>query len=69
MKLFQIKNKNEAIKGRIIRDIRHFFELEKDEENYYNPVYVGNFFSNNYIKYKKMATEIKCYQLKNMLIQ
>ena len=39
---------NEAIKDKIIRDIRNFFELEN--EGYYKPIRVGSFWSNNYIK-------------------
>ena len=43
------KKENEAIKERVIRDIRNLFENE--EEYYYKPVQVGNFWSNNYIEY------------------
>ena len=43
------KKENEAIKERVIRDIRNLFENE--EEDYYQPVQVGNFWSNNYIEY------------------
>ena len=43
------KKENEAIKERVIRDIRNPFENE--EEDYYKPVQVGNFWSNNYIEY------------------
>ena len=42
------KKENEAIKERVIRDIRNLFENE--EEDYYKPVQVGNFWSNNYIE-------------------
>ena len=37
------------MKERVIRDIRNLFENE--EEDYYKPVQVGNFWSNNYIEY------------------
>ena len=60
-----IKNKNDALKDRIITDIRNVFEYE--EEHYYNPVIVGNFWSNNYINMKVTVIEIKYYQLKNIL--
>ena len=43
------KKENEAIKERVIRDIRNLFENEG--EDYYKPVQVGNFWSNNYIEY------------------
>ena len=48
--LFCIKIKNKAIKERIIRDVRNLFG--HNEEDYYKPVQVGNFWSNNYIKNK-----------------
>ena len=34
-----------------IKDIKNHFEHEEEEENYYEPVRVSNFWSNNYIKY------------------
>ena len=48
--LLRLKKKNEAIKDRVIRDIRNYFEHE--EEDNYKPVRVGNFRSNNCIDYK-----------------
>ena len=52
------------MKDREIRDIRNFFEHE--EEDYYKPVRVGNFWSNNYFEYesnrdrnKTISIEIK----------
>ena len=39
-----------VIKDRILKDIRNLFEHE--EEDYYKPVRVGNFWSNNYMEYK-----------------
>ena len=30
----------------------NIFEYEKEEETYYKPVRVNNFWSNNYIKYR-----------------
>ena len=38
------------MKDRVIRDIRKFFEHEK--QDYYKPVGEGNFWSNNYIEYE-----------------
>ena len=49
-KYFQTKKENKAVKDIIIRDIRNLFEHE--EENYYKPVRVNNFWNNNYIEYK-----------------
>ena len=47
---FRLKKENKVIKDRILRDIRNFFDLE-EEKNYYKPVRVNNFWSNNYIEY------------------
>ena len=47
--LFRLKmnqKENRLIKDKIIRNIRNFFGLEK--EDYYKPVEVGNFWSRNY---------------------
>ena len=46
------EKETKAIKNRILRDIKNFFEHEKEEENYYKPVRVSNFWSNNYIDYE-----------------
>ena len=48
---------NEAIKGKIIRDIRNLFEHEKGD--YYKPVRVHNFCSNNYIEYESNGDKNK----------
>ena len=55
--LFRVNKENKAIKDRIIRDIRDLFEHE--EEDYYKPVRVGNFWSNNYIEYKSKGDRKK----------
>ena len=44
-----MKEENEGIKDRIIMDIRNLFE--QVQENCYNPVGLGNFWSRNYIEY------------------
>ena len=44
---FKLRKENDVIKDTIIRDIRNLFEKEGD---YYKPVRVGNFYSNNYIE-------------------
>ena len=46
--IFILKKENKAIKDRIIR----YILFEHEEEDYYKPVRVGNFWSNSYIKYK-----------------
>ena len=45
------KKENEAIKDRIIRDIRNLFQHE-EKKNYYKPVRVAIFWSSNYIEYE-----------------
>ena len=49
--LFRQGKETNAIKDRILKDIKNLFEHEEEEENYYEPVRVSNFWSNNYIKY------------------
>ena len=49
--LFRLKKETKKIKNRILRDIRNLCEHE-EEENYYKPVIVSNFWSTNYIEYK-----------------
>ena len=46
------EKETKATKDRILRDIKSLFEYEKEEENYYRPVTVSNFWSNSYIHYK-----------------
>ena len=52
--IFRLKKEinDTTVKDRIIRDIRNLFEHE--EEDYYKPVRVGNFWSNNYIEYESI---------------
>ena len=40
-------------------DIKNLFEHKKGEENYYKPVTVSNFWSNNYIKYESNGDKIR----------
>ena len=46
--LFRREKETKAIKDRIVRDIKFFLSMYK-EENYYKPVRVNSFRSNNYI--------------------
>ena len=48
--LFRLKKENEVIKGSTIRDVRTL--SEQQEDNYYKPIKVGNFWNNNYIEYE-----------------
>ena len=65
--LFRLKKEREAIKDKIVRDIRNL--LEHEEEDYYKPVRVINFWRTVIINMKVMVIEIKHYQLKNILIK
>ena len=40
------EKETKAIKDRILRDIENLLELGKEEENYYKPLRVSNFWSN-----------------------
>ena len=62
--LFRLKKENEAIKGRIFRDVKNLFEQEED---YYKPVRVVNFHSNNYIEYENNGDRNKTPSIKEYL--
>ena len=51
------KKENEAIKGRIIRDIMSLLGHEK--EDYYKPVRVGSFWCISYIEYENNGNKNK----------
>ena len=50
--LFRLKKEVKGIKDIVLRNIKNLFEYEKEEENFYKPVRVNNFWSNNYTEYK-----------------
>ena len=56
--IFRIKTENKLIKDIILRDIRNLFEYI-EEENYYKPVRVSNFWKNNYIEYESKGDRNK----------
>ena len=51
---FRLKKEVKGIKNIVLRNINYlfFFEFEKEEDNYYKPVRINNFWSNNYVEYK-----------------
>ena len=49
--LFTREEETKVIKDRILTDIKNLFEHE-EEENYYKPIRVNKFWSNNYIQYE-----------------
>ena len=66
--IFRQEAETKGITDRILRGIKNLFEHE--EENYYKPIRVNNFWSNDYIECESNgAIEIKHYQLKNILIK
>ena len=50
--LSRLKKEIKGIKDIVLRNIKNLFEYEKEEENYYNPVRLNNFWSNDCIEYK-----------------
>ena len=65
--LFRQEKEIKPIKDRILRDIKNLFEHE-EEENFYKPVRVSNFWSNNFIEYESNDDRNK-KQLNNILIK
>ena len=65
--LFRLKKEKEAIKGKKIIDIRKRFELENEGGNYYKPIRVDNFQSNNYIKYQSNGDRNKILSIRPYL--
>ena len=63
---FRLEKENKAMKDRIIRDIINLFEHEEEETNY-KPVRVGNFCSNNYIKYESNSNRNKTLSVEEYL--
>ena len=61
--LFALETK--AIKNRVLRDIQNLFKHE--EQNYYKPVRVSNFWSNNYIEYESKNDRNKALSIKQYL--
>ena len=60
----RLEKENKAIKSRIFRDIRNFFE---HEENYYKPVRVNNVWSTNHIEYESNSNKNKTISVKKYL--
>ena len=59
--------KNEAIKDKIINDIRNLFEHE--EEDYYKPVQIEIFWSNNFIEYESKGDRNKTGPIEGYLFK
>ena len=52
----------------MIKDIRNLCWNKEEEENYYKPVRVNNFWSNSYIEYESNSDRNETLPLKNILI-
>ena len=61
------EKETKSIKDRILRDIKNLFEHEREEENYYKPVTVSNFWSNNYIEYESNGDRNKTLSVEEYL--
>ena len=59
--LFKLKKENQAIKDRIIRDIKSLFEKEED---YDKTIREGNAWNNNYIEYESNGNKNKILSIK-----
>ena len=64
-KSFRLEKETKATKGRILRDNKNLFEQE--EENYYKPVRVRVFWSNNYIEYEGNSNRNKILSVEEYL--
>ena len=64
--LLRREKETKAIKKRMLRDIKDLFEYE-EEENYYKPLRVSNFWSNNYIEYKSSRDRNKTLSVEEYL--
>ena len=51
--IFRLEKETKAIKSRILSDMTSQFEHE--DKNYYKPVTVNKFWSNNYIEYESSS--------------
>ena len=65
--LFRLREEIKGIRYIIFRNIKNFFEYEKEVENWYKPVRVNNFWNNSYIKYKGNSDENKILSVEEHL--
>ena len=65
--LFRLEEETKTIKDKILRCIKNIFEHKKEEENYYKPVRVNNFWSNNYIEYESNSDRNKTLSVEEYL--
>ena len=65
--LFRLEKGINTFKDKILRDINDLFENEIEEVNYYKPVRVNNFWSNNYIRYESISDRNKTLSVEEYL--
>ena len=63
--LFKPEEETKAIKDKILGDIKNIFQHE--EENYYKPIGVNNFWSNNCIEYESKGDRSKTLSVEEYL--
>ena len=63
--LFRLEKETKAIKDRTMRDTKNLFEHE--EGNFYEPVKVNYFWSNNYVEYESNSDRIKTLSVEEYL--
>ena len=61
--LFRLEKEIKTVKNKILKDIKY------EEENYYKPVSVINFWSNNYIEYEINGVRNKTLSAEERLIK
>ena len=65
--LFRLKKEIKGTKDKVLRNIQNIFEYGKEEENYYKPVRVNNFWSNNYSEYNSNCDRNKTLSVEEYL--
>ena len=55
--IFRLKKEVKGIKDIVLRNVKNFFEYEKEEETYYIPVKVNNFWRSNSHKNRILSVE------------
>ena len=65
--LFRQEKETKAIKDRRLGDFRNLSKHGKEEKNYYKPVRVRNFWSNNNIEYKSNGDKNKTLSVEEYL--
>ena len=65
--LFRLKKEVNRVNNIVLRNINNLSERQKEEENYYKPVRLNNFQSNNYIEYKSNGDKNKILSVEEYL--